>query len=233
MVVNARRAKLDPPGEEDIEMRDLLPLLLTSFGLCAVLRGGEFCSPPDGGPRRSVQFFAGYSPVSSTVIGTATDRRFVAAGVGYSYRCWIWGPVSLSYTPTALPAAIVLQPRQFEFVGPNVVRERGPHAVYSFAAAPIGFTLEISREHRVYPFIETIEGVIASTEPIPEYQPNATGLNFFFDFGGGIRRRLGQRNAFTLGYRFLHISNASTTNFNPGLDNNIFYVGYSFELSPR
>jgi len=160
-------------------MRDLLPLLLTSFGLCAVLRGGEFCSPPDGGPRRSVQFFAGYSPVSSTVIGRATDRRFVAAGVGYSYRCWIWGPVSLSYTPTALPAAIVLQPRQFEFVGPNVVRERGPHAVYSFAAAPIGFTLEISREHRVYPFIETIEGVIASTEPVPEYQPNATGLNLF------------------------------------------------------
>ena len=31
-----------------------------------------------------------------------------------------------------------------------------------------------------------------------------------------------------LGYRYFHISNAYTTSFNPGVDNNVFYVGYSF-----
>ncbi len=71
-------------------------------------------------------------------------------------------------------------------------------------------------------------GIIASTEPIPENQPNASGLNFLFAFGGGIRWNTGQRRALALGYRFLHISNAGTTSFNPGVDNNVIYVGYSF-----
>ena len=62
----------------------------------------------------------------------------------------------------------------------------------------------------------------------PENQPDATGLNFFFDFGGGIRWRAGERSAVSLGYRYFHISNAYTTSFNPGVDNNVFYVGYSF-----
>jgi hypothetical protein len=207
--------------------------LATAFSLCAVLRGGEFCSPPDGQPRHSFQFFAGYSPTSATLIGTAKDRRFVAAGFSYSYRCWIWGPVSLSYTPTAMPAAILLQPRQFAFLAPNLGRVRPAHAVYGFAVAPLGFTLEIGPARKAYPFVETIEGVIASTQPIPEYRPNATGLNFLFDLGGGIRWNFARRSALTLGYRFLHISNAATTNYNPGVDNNVLYLGYSFALGPK
>jgi hypothetical protein len=39
---------------------------------------------------------AGYSPVASTLIGTTTDRRFLLAGFGYSYRCWIWPNVSIA-----------------------------------------------------------------------------------------------------------------------------------------
>ena len=214
-------------------MRNHLSLLATAFGLCAVLRGGEFCSPSDGQPRHDFEFFAGYSPTTSTLIGTATDRRLAVAGISYSYRCWIWGPVSLSYTPTALPAAILRQPRQFEFVGPDLVRERGPYAVYGFAAAPLGFTLEFGRNHSVYPFIETIEGIIASPEPIPEYQPNATGLNFLFDLGGGIRWNVAGHSGLVVGYRFLHTSNANTTNFNPGLDNNVFYLGYAFAVGAQ
>ena len=36
------------------------------------------------------------------------------------------------------------------------------------------------------------------------------------------------RAAVTTGYRFLHISNANTPDFNTGLDNNVFYASYSF-----
>jgi ABC-type lipoprotein export system ATPase subunit len=39
-------------------------------------------------------------------------------------------------------------------------------------------------------------------------------------------RKIGR--AVTVGYKFLHVSNANTTSFNPGLDNNVVYVGYSF-----
>ena len=157
---------------------------------------------------------------------TATNRRFIAAGFPYEYRCWVWNSVSVSYTATALPAAILLQPTEALYTyGPHA---SPPHAVYGFGIAPLGFTLDLFRIRRVHPFAETMEGLIASSEPIPENELNASGLNFLFDLGGGIRWEIGSRQAALFGYRFLHISNAGTTNFNPGVDNNIFYIGYSF-----
>jgi hypothetical protein len=47
------------------------------------------------------------------------------------------------------------------------------------------------------------------------------------DGGGGIRWNIRPRSALSFGYRFLHISNAGTTSFNPGLNNNVSYFGYS------
>jgi hypothetical protein len=157
-----------------------------------------------------LQFFGGYSPQSTTVFGTARDRRFVLAGFAYSYRCREWGGTSLNYTGALMPAAVVIQP--------------DGHGVYGFAAAPLGATLEFARTRRIHPFAETLLGIIASAEPVPVRAANATGLNFMFDIGGGIR----MGRAVTVGYKFLHVSNASTTSFNPGLDNNVIYVGYSF-----
>jgi len=177
--------------------------LAVVFALPAILQAG-FCSAGDRQPHHDFQFFAGYSPASATLIGTATDRRFVLAGFAYSYRCWSWSSVSVSYTVAAMPAAILIQPYEG-----NV----GAHPVYGFAVAPVGVTFELARTRQIHPFLETIGGVVASTEPIPENQPDATGLNFFFDFGGGVRCRVGERGAVSLGYRFFHISNAGTTSF--------------------
>lgn len=53
-------------------------------------------------------------------------------------------------------------------------------------------------------------------------------MNFLFDLGVGLRWETSSRGAVSIGYRFLHISNADTTSFNPGVDNNVFYLGYSF-----
>jgi hypothetical protein len=188
-----------------------------------------FCSTGTGDPRHEFEFFAGYSPASSTLIGTESDRRFIAAGFSYQYRCWIWNSISVSYSATAMPAAILLQPSEilYNFV-PPYQRLSPSHAVYGFAIAPLGFTVDLFRTRRVHPFVETIEGLIASTEPIPENQPDASGLNFLFDLGGGVRWTASSRRVLSVGYRFLHISNANTTSFNPGVDNNVFYLGYSF-----
>ena len=163
-------------------------------------------------PRHDFQFMAGYSPVSSTLIGTTTDRRFLMAGFGYSYRCWIWKNVAVSYTGEILPAAVLFEPT---------------HAVYGFGITPLGFTVDFGRRHRVFPFLQTNEGIIASSEPIPINVLGATGLNFLIDVGGGVRVKTGSRQALTLGYKFLHISNGFTTPVNPGVDNNVFYAGFS------
>jgi len=47
----------------------------------AVQAWAGFCSAGSPEARHDFQFFAGYSPVSSTLIGTTTDRRFVMAGL--------------------------------------------------------------------------------------------------------------------------------------------------------
>jgi Lipid A 3-O-deacylase (PagL) len=182
-----------------------------------------FCSsdPAPSEPRHDFEFFAGYSPVSATLIGTTTDRRFILAGFGYSYRCWVWPSVSISYTGELMPAAILLQPGQYL---PQYVPA---HAVYGFAVTPLGFTADFGRSHKVYPFLQTNEGIITSSEPIPINVTGATGLNFLIDLGGGVRVKTGQRHAITFGYKFLHISNGFTSPVNPGVDNNVFYAGFS------
>jgi hypothetical protein len=206
-----------------------------SFALLAILASPAACragfctadaTPP--GARHDFRFLAGYSPVSATLIGVTTDRRFVLAGFDYSYRCWAWQHASISYTGGLFPAAILLQPAESLAYGPYAAILSPSHAVYGFGVTPVGFTLDFARNRKVYPFVETDEGIIASAQRIPENVPGGTGLNFLLDLGGGVRIRSGDRHAITLGYRFLHISNAFTTDVNPGVDNNVFYVGFSF-----
>lgn len=170
-----------------------------------------FCTSASSEPRHDFQFFSGYSPVSATLIGTTTDRRFFLAGFGYAYRCWSWPGASISYTGELMPAAVLLEPS---------------HAVYGFAVTPLGFRAEFGRR-TVVPFVETNEGIIASSEPIPINVTGATGLNFLIDLGGGVRVKRGEGRAITLGYKFLHVSNGFTSAVNPGVDNNVFYAGFS------
>jgi hypothetical protein len=207
----------------DLRCEMATPRLPIFFLLGAMTAWAGFCSPnsPPSEPHHDFEFLAGYSPVSATLIGTTTDRRFILAGFSYSYRCWIWPNVSLSYSGELLPAAVLSQPGQYlpQFVP--------AHAVYGFAVTPLGFTLDFGRSHRVYPFLQTNEGIITSSEPIPINVSGATGLNFLIDLGGGVRVKTGERHAISLGYKFLHISNAFTSPVNPGVDNNVFYAGFS------
>jgi hypothetical protein len=188
-------------------IREFAILLLLSAAPCRA----AFCSSALSEPRHDFQFFSGYSPVSATLIGTTTGRRFFLAGFGYAYRCWTWPGVSISYTGELMPAAVLMEPS---------------HAVYGFAVTPLGFRGEFG-SHKVVPFLETNEGIVASSEPIPINVTGATGLNFLIDLGGGVRIRTGGRRAITLGYKFLHISNGFTSAVNPGVDNNVFYAGFS------
>ena len=120
-----------------------------------------------------------------------------------------------------MPAAILLQPIQYlpQFVP--------AHSVYGFAVTPLGFTFDFGRRRTVYPFLQTNEGIIASSEPIPINVTGASGLNFLIDVGGGVRIKAGERHAVTFGYKFLHISNGFTSAVNPGVDNNVFYAGFA------
>ena len=178
-----------------------------------------------GEPRHQFEFTAGYSPASSTLIGSTADRRFFMAGFNYGYLCWEKKAVSIGYTAGMMPVTRILEPAQI--VGDRFgVRVVPAHSVYGFGILPVGFVAEFMRERRLHPFAEIAGGFLASVEPVPIPATDATGLNFMFYFGGGARWKLRKTSAIDIGYRFLHVSNAGTTNFNPGLDNNVFYAGY-------
>jgi hypothetical protein len=56
-----------------------------------------------------------------------------------------------------------------------------------------------------------------------------TRLNFATAAGGGVDFVTDSGRAFTIGYKFQHISNATRGNINPGFDQNLFYIGYTFK----
>lgn len=208
-------------------------LLIAACLLACYCKSASFCTPDPVAEdtKQALQFFAGYSPQSATLIGTTENRRFVLAGVEYSYRCWPWRNISISLTPGVLPAAILLQPVDYVYTygrAFSAVQYIPSHAVYGFGIVPIGFTVDFARKRVIHPFFEVNGGVIVSTEPIPVNTVDATAFNFLFDFGGGIQCTVADRRALSFGYKFLHISNANRTATNPGVDNNVFYAGFSF-----
>jgi Lipid A 3-O-deacylase (PagL) len=173
------------------------------------------------------QATVGFSPDSPTWIGTAPNRKLFVAGIGYNYRCWSVGQVNVDFSVSLLPVAMVFQPDQFlidRTTGRLVFSPK--HAVYGLGVMPVGFILTPKKQTRVQPFLDTHGGIIASTDPIPYDESDATGLNFIFDAGGGIKWKIRPREAMAFGYKFLHVSNGFTTRLNPGLDNNLFTASF-------
>ena len=83
----------------------------------------------------------------------------------------------------------------------------------------------ITRQRAWQPFLNTQGGFLYFTEQVPV--PESSQFNFTFSFGAGVQAFRGAR-ALTLGYKFHHISNAQTGHYNPGIDSNLFYFGWSF-----
>jgi hypothetical protein len=65
-----------------------------------------------------------------------------------------------------------------------------------------------------------------STQPIPVL--NAGSFNFMFDFGVGVELFRSKTKSIRTEYRYHHISNHGTAIENPGIDNGLFQVTYSF-----
>ena len=208
-------------------MKNLTRLLLFAAAFVALEKVSlaQFCNVVD--PPVEWQASAGFSPDSPRWIGTAPDRKFLLASVGYNYRCWSVKSVNIDFSVSLLPVATVFQPNQLRFdvtTGQSVFIRK--HAVYGLGVMPVGFILTPKKETRVQPFFDTHGGIIVSTDPIPYDITDATALNFLFDLGGGIKWKIGPHQATAIGYKFLHVSNASTTRTNPGLDNNLVTVSF-------
>ncbi|HET8825984.1 MAG TPA: acyloxyacyl hydrolase, partial [Terriglobales bacterium] len=103
----------------------------------------------------------------------------------------------------------------------------GRRTTYGFGLEPVGFDFNFRRRHRFQPVVGINGGFLKFTRDVPV--SNSNSFNFTFSLRGAVQIFTNESHSVTIGYRFHHISNANTGNpFNPGIDSNFIYAGFSF-----
>jgi hypothetical protein len=163
---------------------------------------------------------------SPTLIGKTPDARFGNIGLRYGRVLAASKTVAFSWTIDAIPVA-VLSNNRFTAVpsGSGFIVTQSRKSVYGWGAAPIGLKFNFRRDRRVQPFGHATGGFIYFNEDVP--LPGAARFNFTYDFSGGVQIVNSDRKAFSIGYKYQHISNGYRGTFNPGVDVQMFFVGFS------
>ena len=92
--------------------------------------------------------------------------------------------------------------------------------------SPVGFQWNFLPRRKLQPVVLGHGGYMYSTQPIPD---GASGsFNFTFDFGVGLELYRTRTRSVRIDYRYHHISDHYTTSENPGIDNGLFTLTYSF-----
>ena len=166
--------------------------------------------------------WGGGSFSAPTLIGSAERVRLGLVAFRYARVLARGENLALKYTLDAVPVASMSYP-VFETAA-GVTREVR-RTITGAGLSPVGFQLNFRRRERVQPFAQVSGGFLYFGERVP----NAGGAQFNFtgDVGGGVQWKTGARRAWTVGYRYHHVSNGYRADVNPGFDSNIFYVGFS------
>jgi Lipid A 3-O-deacylase (PagL) len=171
--------------------------------------------------------WGGISFHAPTLIGKTPDARFGNIGLRYGRVLAASKNVAFEYTIDVVPVA-VLSLKRFTFVqtSPGVfIVEESRESVYGAGASPIGLKFNFRRQKRVQPFAAATGGFLYFREEVPV--SGAAQFNFTYDFSGGVQIVNSNRRSFTIGYKYQHISNGYRATFNPGVDVQMIYAGFS------
>lgn len=171
-------------------------------------------------------FWGGISFDSTTLIGKTPDARFGNIGLRYGRVLAATKTVAFEWTIDAIPLSI-LSNNRFTVVpsGSGFIITQTRKSVYGWGAAPIGLKFNFRRNRRVQPFGQVTGGFLYFNEQVP--LAGAARFNFTYDFSGGVQIVNSNRRAFTIGYKYQHISNGYRATFNPGVDVQMVYAGFS------
>jgi hypothetical protein len=215
----------------------LLLLLVSAWAVSAQtnasstssISSGSSQSPTEGIQKRDNEWgiWGGISFNSPTLIGTTPNARFGNVGLRYGRVLAASKTVAFEWTIDAIPLAIFSgkQDTSLFFPAPGTKLPLDRRTVYGAGAAPIGLKFNFRRNHRVQPFGHATGGFLYFSKQVPV--PGSSQFNFTFDFSGGVQIVNSNRRSFTLGYKFQHISNGNTGFFNPGVDVQMVFAGFS------
>jgi opacity protein-like surface antigen len=173
-------------------------------------------------PKNEISVWGGFSPDSSTAIaafGRTEDARFGIVSFRYSRRFNNNETFNLKYVADVTPVAVL--DFRVPFSSPPARR-----TTYGYGAAPLGIQVNFRPRKKVQPFAGISGGMLYFNKQVPG--PLGTHFQFTATLDGGVEIRLKDKKALTICYKYFHISNGNLGIINPGIDNNLFYVGYTF-----
>jgi len=166
--------------------------------------------------------WGGGSFSSPNVIGSTERVRVGLVAFRYARVVARGENLALKYTLDAVPVASMSFPAfETTAAGTREVRK----TITGAGLSPVGFQLNFRRRERVQPFAQASGGFLYFGERVPDER--GAQFNFTGDFGGGVQWKTGARRAWTVGYRYHHVSNGYRADVNPGFDSNLFYIGFS------
>ncbi len=145
--------------------------------------------------------------------------------------------LAIKYQIDLIPVAVINYRRQrlLQLSPTTFIFNRDRTTAYAAGLTPVSFQLNFRRRNKIQPFITAEAGLLVFNKSIPDDRspllPNQRGRQFNFTLagGGGVEFLTESARSYTVGFKFHHISNASTGNINPGFDQNLFYFGYTFK----
>ena len=174
-------------------------------------------------------FWAGGAFKATTSFGGLTeaearDRKMFLAAFRYGRTLVANNSVALQYTLDVIPVALVTgNIISSTTIGPVTAFER--KTTYGAGITPIGLQLDFANGSRVHPFVHVNGGGLIFSEAVP--LPDSGRFSYVGEAGTGVRIFTSARRAVTLGIRFHHISNGDRTGTNRGMNQFVFYGGFS------
>ena len=162
----------------------------------------------------------GMSLHSGHIFGFEKNVRYMPIDVRYSYRFFQRPSYTLRYSPEITALSLIDEPA-FVPVDFMTLRRR----TYGSGVSPVGFQGTLLPKSRVQPFGSMNGGFIYYADKV--LSSDGSRFMYTIDFGAGVNIFRKKSQAYTLGYRYTHLSNADISLHNPGTDANTFYVGVS------
>lgn len=171
-----------------------------------------------GGSFKATTAFAGLTEAE------ASDRKFFLAAIRYGRTLYANDSIALQYTLDAIPLAVATgNITSSTTIGGVTTFQRD--TAYGAGVTPLGLQLDFANGSRVHPFIHVNGGLLVFNRSVP--LPDAGKLALVGETGTGVRIFTSERRAVTLGFKFHHISNGDRSGSNRGLNQFIFYGGFS------
>ena len=182
--------------------------------------------------KNELSVWGGFSPDSSTVIrgtGRTEDARFGLVAFRYARRFNNNSKVNLKYTLDLVPAAILSNPDlRYVQISPNAFRiDKIRRTSYAYGIIPVGLQINFRPRKKFQPYIDGSGGFVYFDKRIPT--DVGTHFTFTADVGAGAEFVLKNGRSVTVGYKYFHLSNGNRGVQNPGIDNNLIHIGYTFK----